>query len=195
MPGSVPWRERLSAGTEAVQDEVIRWYRHTREGKAYVPDMIWGTLQTEAYAAVVLEQVVTFHGVPNDVAAGVTERMQRQRVLHDGGHHYHVVLGEQALYTNIGGPEVMREQIARLLRDVELVSSELDITDEGEVALHHKVFDLLSAGASYGEAARGLLRKALSFWAEASPPVTKRACGPVGWFGAAGNARTATDSA
>nr|WP_200429672.1 DUF5753 domain-containing protein [Streptomyces sp. NE5-10] len=204
MPSSVPWRERLSAGTEAVQDEVIRWYQRTREGKAYVPNMVWGTLQTEAYAAVVLEQVVAFHGIPNDVSAGVAKRMQRQRVLHDGDHHYHVILGEQALYTNIGGPEVMRGQIARLLHDidlpsltlgivpvaarlalfpvaafgiygegdtvnVELVSSDLDITDEGEVALHHKAFDLLSAGASYGQPARGLLRKAQSFWADASP--------------------------
>ncbi len=88
----------------------------------------------------------------------------------------------------------MREQIARLLRDVELVSSELDITDEGEVALHHKVFDLLSAGASYGEAARACSGRPCPSGPK-HPPVTKRACGPVGWFGAAGNARTATDSA
>ncbi|CCB74040.1 protein of unknown function [Streptantibioticus cattleyicolor NRRL 8057 = DSM 46488] len=31
----VPWEERLSAGTEAVQDDVISWYQDTREGKAY----------------------------------------------------------------------------------------------------------------------------------------------------------------
>ncbi|MGW4161743.1 Scr1 family TA system antitoxin-like transcriptional regulator [Streptomyces sp. NPDC004788] len=39
-------------------------------------------------------------------------------MLYDGDHHYDVVLGEQALYTNIGGPEVMREQIERLLREL-----------------------------------------------------------------------------
>ncbi|MDK9497479.1 Scr1 family TA system antitoxin-like transcriptional regulator [Streptomyces katrae] len=58
------------------------------EGQAYVPDMIWGTLQTEAYATVILTQVVNFLGVPDDVPAGVAERMQRQQVLHDGLHHY-----------------------------------------------------------------------------------------------------------
>ncbi|MFD8062142.1 hypothetical protein ACFXA0_11500 [Streptomyces cyaneofuscatus] len=31
MTSSVPWQERLSAGTEVVQDEVIRWYRETPE--------------------------------------------------------------------------------------------------------------------------------------------------------------------
>ncbi|WP_324793383.1 hypothetical protein SJX93_08675 [Streptomyces cyaneofuscatus] len=40
MTSSVPWQERLSAGTEAVQDEVIRWYQETPEGQAYVPTMI-----------------------------------------------------------------------------------------------------------------------------------------------------------
>ncbi|MGW2111165.1 DUF5753 domain-containing protein [Streptomyces sp. NPDC001948] len=127
MTSSVPWADRLSTGTEATQDDVIRWYRSTREGKAYVPTMIWGTLQTEAYACVILNQVVDFLGIPNDVPAGVAKRMQRQEVLYDGEHHYDVVLGEQALYTNIGGPEVMRQQIERLLRELGLASLTLGI--------------------------------------------------------------------
>lgn len=209
MTSSVPWQERLSAGTEAVQDDVVRWYQRTKEGKAYVPDMIWGTLQTEAYATVILKQVVAFLGVPDDVPAGVAKRMERQRVLRDGDHHYDVILGEQALYTNIGGPEVMRGQIGRLLGDidlpsltlgiipatarlslfpvpafgiygegdtvnVELVSSELNITEEGEVALHHKAFDVLSAGATYGDAAKELLKKAHSYWADTVLPRSSR---------------------
>lgn len=105
----------------------MRWYQSTREGTAYVPTMIWGTLQTEAYATVILGQVVDFLDIPNDVPAGVAKRMQRQQVLYDGEHHYDVVLGEQALYTNIGGPEVMREQIERLLRELGLASLTLGI--------------------------------------------------------------------
>ncbi|MEU9715287.1 hypothetical protein [Streptomyces sp. NPDC047976] len=58
MPVVIPWQQRLSSGTEAVQDDVIRWYQETPEGQAYVPDMIWGTLQTEAYATVILTQVL-----------------------------------------------------------------------------------------------------------------------------------------
>ncbi|MFJ4822230.1 DUF5753 domain-containing protein [Streptomyces bacillaris] len=127
MTSSVPWQERLSAGTEAVQDEVIRWYQRTSEGLAYVPDMVWGTLQTEAYATVILGRVVDFLGVPDDVPAGVAKRMERQRVLYDGEHRYDVVLGEQALYTNVGGAEVMAEQIDRILRDLDLPSLDLGI--------------------------------------------------------------------
>ncbi|MEV6289888.1 DUF5753 domain-containing protein [Streptomyces sp. NPDC051896] len=127
MRSFVPWRQRLATGTEAIQDEVIDWYRQTRHGKAYVPNMIWGTLQTEAYAHVILRKVVDFLGVPDDVAQGVAKRMERQQVLYDGEHHYDVILGEQALYTNVGGPEVMREQMERLLRDLELSSLTLGI--------------------------------------------------------------------
>jgi hypothetical protein len=120
MTNSVSWQQRLSTGTEDIQDEVIRWYRQTRHGKAYLPTMIWGTLQTEAYATVILRQVVDFLGIPDDVPAGVAKRMERQQVLYDGEHHYDVILGEQALYTNIGGSEVMGEQMERLLRDIDL---------------------------------------------------------------------------
>ncbi|GAA4030566.1 MULTISPECIES: Scr1 family TA system antitoxin-like transcriptional regulator [Streptomyces] len=127
MTSSVPWQQRLSTGTEAIQDEVIGWYQQTRHGKAFVPDMIWGTLQTEAYAALILRRVVDFMEVPDDVPAGVAKRMERQQVLYDGEHRYEVVLGEQALYTNVGGSRVMREQMERLLRDIDLPSLELGI--------------------------------------------------------------------
>ncbi|WP_240797594.1 DUF5753 domain-containing protein [Streptomyces sp. F001] len=194
----VPWQQRLSTGTESTQEEVIGWYRQTRHGKAYVPEMIWGTLQTESYATVILRQVVDFLGVPDDVAAGVAKRMERQQVLYDGEHHYEVVLGEQALYTNIGGPVVMRGQMERLLRDIdlpslslgilpttaevavhlmpgfdmydggrvhyELVSTSADITDADEIALHEKAFSALSDAACYGDAAKGLITKALALW-------------------------------
>lgn len=198
MTSSVPWQERLSTGTEDIQEEVIGWYQQTRHGKAYVPTMIWGTLQTEAYATVILRQVVEFLGVPDDVPAGVAKRMERQQVLYDGEHDYDVILGEQALYTNIGGADVMRGQMERLLLDIdlpsltlgvlhataevdmvpkpgfhmfgdsrahyELVSTGVDITDPGELALHNKAFTALSNAASYGAAAEKLISKALAFW-------------------------------
>ncbi|MFF3429746.1 DUF5753 domain-containing protein [Streptomyces sp. NPDC002602] len=127
MTSSVPWQERLSTGTETVQDDVIGWYQSTREGRAYLPDMIWGALQTEAYATVILGHVVEFLGIPNDVPAGVAKRMKRQEVLYDGEHHYDVILGEQALYTNVGGPKVMRGQIERLIDEARLPSLRLGI--------------------------------------------------------------------
>ena len=127
MTSSIPWQQRLSTGTESVQDEVITWYQQTQHSKAFIPTMIWGTLQTETYAAVILRQVVEFLGVPDDSAAGVAKRMERQQVLYDGEHRFDVILGEQALYTNIGGPTVMRGQLERLLREIDLPSLTLGI--------------------------------------------------------------------
>ncbi|MEV7536011.1 hypothetical protein [Streptomyces hydrogenans] len=57
MTSSVRWTNRLSTRTETTQDDVVRWYQSTREGKAYVSTMIWGTLPTEVYATVILGQV------------------------------------------------------------------------------------------------------------------------------------------
>ncbi|KUO02008.1 DUF5753 domain-containing protein [Streptomyces caeruleatus] len=127
MSSLIPWQQRLATGTEDIQSEVIDWYRRSRHGKAYVPTMIWGTFQTEAYATAILRRVVDFLGVPDDVSAGVAKRMERQQVLYDGEHHYEVVLGEQALYTNIGGAVVMRGQMERLLRDIDLPSLTLGV--------------------------------------------------------------------
>jgi len=127
VTSSIPWQQRLSTGTEAIQDEVITWYQQTRHSKAFLPTMIWGTLQTEAYAAVILRQVIEFLGVPDDSAAGVAKRMERQQVLYDGEHRFDVILGEQALYTNIGGPTVMRGQLERLLREIGLPSLTLGV--------------------------------------------------------------------
>jgi hypothetical protein len=127
VTSSIPWQQRLSTGTEDIQNEVVSLYQQTRHSQAYVPDMIWGTLQTEAYAAVILRKVVDFLDVPDDVPAGVAKRMERQQVLYDGEHHYDVILGEQSLYTNVGGPEVMRGQLERLVREITLPSLNLGI--------------------------------------------------------------------
>ncbi|MGW5736698.1 MULTISPECIES: DUF5753 domain-containing protein [Streptomyces] len=128
MTHVTPWQQRLASGTEDIQAEVIDWYQNTTDGKAYIPQMIWGTLQTEAYATVILQWVVSFLDTTDDVPAGVAKRMERQQVLRDGKHHYNVILGEQALYTNVGGPAVMREQMERLLADIDLPSLSLGIT-------------------------------------------------------------------
>lgn len=127
MTTSTPWQQRLATGTEDIQDEVVTLYQQSRRSRAFLPTMIWGTLQTEAYATVILRQVVEFLGVPDDVPAGVAKRMERQGVLYDGQHSYEVVLGEQALYTNVGGATVMRGQLQRLLDEIELPSLKLGI--------------------------------------------------------------------
>ncbi|GAA2666534.1 hypothetical protein GCM10010400_28880 [Streptomyces aculeolatus] len=127
MDQHIPWQQRLSDGTAPVQEEIIDQYRAVRDSRSWIPTMIWGTLQTRAYASVILRQVVDFLGTPDDVEAGVAARMERQQVLYEPGRHFDVLLGEQALYTNIGGPAVMAGQMDRLLADFDQPTLRLGI--------------------------------------------------------------------
>ncbi|MEU6760462.1 helix-turn-helix transcriptional regulator [Streptomyces sp. NPDC046685] len=73
--------------------------------------LVYGLLQTEAYARAVL-------GVenPENLDAAVAARMDRQRILaRENPPVLWVVLDEAALYREIGGRAVMRDQLAHLL--------------------------------------------------------------------------------
>ncbi|MET9884890.1 helix-turn-helix transcriptional regulator [Streptomyces sp. NPDC006430] len=73
--------------------------------------LVYGLLQTEAYARAVL-------GVenPDTLDAAVAARMDRQRILaRENPPVLWVVLDEAALHREIGGREVMRNQLAHLL--------------------------------------------------------------------------------
>lgn len=109
------WRRALRAGTRLRQRRSIGLYDKAETVRAYHPTMIWGTVQTAEYATAVLQQVVDFYGIPDDVEAGVSARMERQQYLYRGDRRFHVLLGEQALYTNLAGPTAQRGQLDRLL--------------------------------------------------------------------------------
>jgi transcriptional regulator with XRE-family HTH domain len=77
----------------------------------YQAQMIYGLLQTEAYARAVLAT-----GVRDRLDELVAARMERQRILtREHPPLAWIVLDEAALHRPIGGREVMREQLAHLL--------------------------------------------------------------------------------
>ncbi|WP_131738873.1 helix-turn-helix domain-containing protein [Actinomadura roseirufa] len=70
-----------------------------------------GLLQTEAYARALL----TSSRLVVDVEKAVHARMRRQKVLtREDPPHLWAVIDENVLHRPVGGPEVMREQVARL---------------------------------------------------------------------------------
>ncbi|MEO3800559.1 helix-turn-helix transcriptional regulator [Nonomuraea sp. B1E8] len=123
------WRRALRAGTRHRQRRSIDLYEQAHTVRAYNPNIIWGTLQTAEYAEALLRQLVDYLGnVPDDdIEAGVAARMERQQYLYRGDRRFTVILGEQALYTNIGGPSVMRGQLDRLLAVMSLPRLSLGI--------------------------------------------------------------------
>ncbi|MFD9371616.1 helix-turn-helix transcriptional regulator [Streptomyces sp. NPDC060020] len=77
----------------------------------YQAQLVYGLLQTEAYARAVLG--VRSEG---DLDAKVAARMERQRILdRENPPLMWVVLSEAVLHQEVGGHEVMRNQLAHLL--------------------------------------------------------------------------------
>ncbi|MGW2084306.1 helix-turn-helix domain-containing protein [Streptomyces sp. NPDC001880] len=77
----------------------------------YQAQMVYGLLQTEDYARALLAT-----GLPDDLEGLVAARMERQRILErELPPLAWVVLDEAALYRPIGGYQVMRDQLSRLL--------------------------------------------------------------------------------
>ncbi|NJP99298.1 helix-turn-helix domain-containing protein [Streptomyces zingiberis] len=109
------WRRQLQTGAESRQKKSLPVYDRTRVFRIWNPNMIWGTFQTAEYAAEIFQQVVAFHEVPDDTEAAVAKRLERQRYLYEGKRIYNVLLGEQALHATVGGPEIMRDQLDRLM--------------------------------------------------------------------------------
>ncbi|GAA3787751.1 helix-turn-helix domain-containing protein [Streptomyces chiangmaiensis] len=95
--------------------------------RTYEPHYVTGLLQTYGYAHAVLRG-----GFPNeieeDLQRRVDLRLRRQRLL-DGpdAPTLWVVMEEAVLHRVVGGPEVMREQIDRLLQISELDHISLDV--------------------------------------------------------------------
>src|SRR5262249_20447572 len=87
----------------------------TRFMRWYEPLLVPGILHTAEYAEVVMRRVIDFYGIPDDIDAGVAERMERQQILYRGDHRFHFLMAQQALLTTVGDNDVMIGQLDRLL--------------------------------------------------------------------------------
>ena len=109
------WRRIMRGGTRRRQQASAAVYERARLFRVYEPAVVPGLLQTREYAVAVLSTFIDFVRVPDDAEEGAAARLERQRVLTHGDRHFHMVLGEQALRTNVGGTEVMAGQLGHLL--------------------------------------------------------------------------------
>lgn len=109
------WRRILRAGTRRRQEASAATYDQARLFRIYEPAVIPGLLQTRDYALAVLSVTIDFLQIPNDVEDGADARVARQEILNHRDRRFHVVIGEQALRTDVGGGVVMRGQLERLL--------------------------------------------------------------------------------
>ncbi|TJZ45395.1 DNA-binding protein [Streptomyces piniterrae] len=121
------WDALHRQGMGPTQQAFLDLVRRTKDTKRYCANVIWGNLQTADYVRAMLRLVVDFLGTPDDIEAGVQGRIARAGLIGKEGRTYHVVLAQEAMRTNIGGPGVMRAQLARLLEAVDLPGLTLGI--------------------------------------------------------------------
>ncbi|WP_030784049.1 helix-turn-helix domain-containing protein [Streptomyces sp. NRRL S-920] len=89
--------------------------------RSYEPHFVPGLLQTEEYARGVMRSGAIGQTRPADIERYVALRMERQALLtREDAPRLWVVMDETALRRPVGGPEVMREQLDRLLEATEL---------------------------------------------------------------------------
>lgn len=104
----------------AKRSRLPAWYqkaahleRTAREIRVFQAQLVHGLLQTEAYARAVLG---VMRPADAELEVNVEARLDRQRILRqDEPPVLWVVLSEAVLYQEVGGKEVMREQLAHLL--------------------------------------------------------------------------------
>ncbi len=125
------WRRIMRSGTRRRQQASATVYERARLFRIYEPAVVPGLLQTHDYAVAVLSSFIDFVRVPDDAEQGATARLERQKVLTHGDRRFHMVLGQQALHTDVGGPEVMAGQLEHLLAALTLPRLRLGIIPSG----------------------------------------------------------------
>ena len=121
------WRRVIRGGIRRRQEASAAVYDRARLFRIYEPVVIPGLLQTRDYALSVLSTSISFFRVPDDAEESADARIQRQRVLTHGDRRFHMLLGEQCLHTDIGGTDIMADQLEHLLSLLKLPRMRLGI--------------------------------------------------------------------
>ncbi|MDS1270725.1 helix-turn-helix transcriptional regulator [Lipingzhangella sp. LS1_29] len=127
----VSWRRLECSGFDAINRSVQPLWERTRRFRIYQSQLVPGPLQTSSYIATVLFGVRNLRTVPDDVAATVQTRLDRQRVVREGDHRFAVVLEESVLRHPVGGTEAMAGQLGHLLEAASLPSVALGVIPLG----------------------------------------------------------------
>jgi Domain of unknown function (DUF5753) len=95
--------------------------------RVYCSTVIPGLFQTPEYTEALMTAITAFQGTPDDVADAVAARMKRNKVLHEPGHRFVVVIEESVLRYPVGGARVLANQLGHLLEVMSLPSVWLGI--------------------------------------------------------------------
>jgi len=122
------WRRLERPGLRRIQESVVPLWENTREFRIYSPFLVPGPVQTAAYIRALLRAVRDRRpNLVDDVEQAVEVRVAKQHVTQEGEHQFAIVLEENALRHQIGGPAVLHEQLDYLRASMSLPSVTLGI--------------------------------------------------------------------
>lgn len=127
----VEWRRVQRSGLRRLQESRIPLYERTTRFRVYSSTVIPGFVQTHEYAAALLGNVARVHGAPDDVADAASARVERSRVIREGGRQFAFLLEESVLRHVVGDAAIMAGQLGHLLSVMALPSGSVGIIPAG----------------------------------------------------------------
>ncbi len=127
----VGWRRMEQAGLKQAQEARLPLFERTRRFRSYSSWFVPGLIQTRGYTEAVLRAVQRRRVEVDDVADAVAARVERQRVLHEGGRRFAFLIEESVLRNAIGGTDVLVGQLGHLLTVGSLPNVSLGVVPMG----------------------------------------------------------------
>ncbi|MFI8810546.1 MULTISPECIES: helix-turn-helix domain-containing protein [unclassified Streptomyces] len=121
------WRRVQRAGLRGVQQARRPLYERTTMMRVYSSSVIPGMLQTRTYATALLSEIARFNRTPDDSSAAADARVERSQVIRRAGRKFPILIEESVLRRQVGGTDVMADQLGYLLRAAALPSVTLGI--------------------------------------------------------------------
>jgi hypothetical protein len=123
----VEWRRIERTGLRRAQESQEALWQRTKLFRIYASFVVPGPIQTGPYINAILSNITRRRGLPDDVDAATAVREHRQRVIHEPGHRFAIVLEESVLRSKIGSADTISGQLGHLLAVSALPSVALGI--------------------------------------------------------------------
>lgn len=135
----IEWRRMERSGLLAAQRSVEPLFERTKRFRAYSSWLIPGMIQTPAYIQQVLRNAQQRRRLPDDVDQAVAARVERQRLLTEGGRLFAFLIEESVLRSDTASPLVMSEQLDHLATIAKLPGVSLGVIPRGVGRGHRPV--------------------------------------------------------
>ncbi|MGK5637116.1 helix-turn-helix domain-containing protein [Streptomyces sp. URMC 126] len=109
------WKHLHRHGLRRTQERTVPLYQRTGHFRVYASNLVPGMLQTAGYARGVLRSITDFRGTPDEVDQAVQARLDRSRVVREGGRRFALLVEEAVLRYRVCDDDALAEQLGHML--------------------------------------------------------------------------------